>query len=96
MKKLVPVDITIDTCMDADDLGHRLTECVATLSTDLNVINLVKIKISSCVKACELYKMMCGITDTLRSMGAENCVFIPIQEGLIDDVSVDHIEVRDV
>ena len=95
MKKLEPVNIHVETCMDADDLGHRLTECIQGMSNDSSVVNLVKIHAGDSTSLSELVRQCEYISDQLRRMGATNCVFVPLREGYIEDVTVDYIKVVD-
>ena len=98
MKKLLnPVDIHIDSdldALDADDLGKRLVDCVRSMNTDNNVINVVKIHIGDTLdfdRFNNIVKKM--IAKPLRDMGANNCIFVPLKKGFIEDITIDHIEV---
>lgn len=94
-KKLNPVDIKIDSCMDADDLGQRLVDCVRSIDADYNVVNLIKVHVGEDLMASDLPKLIKKlVSDPLQELGATNCVFVPIKPGVIENVTVDHIEVR--
>ena len=92
--KLYPVDISIDSCMDADDLGKQLVDCFSNIDLDCNVVNIVKIHIGEDISlhSLETY-LKKTIVDNLSSMGAKNCIFVPIQKGQIENITVDHVKV---
>ena len=93
MKKLKPVNIQIDDCMDADDYGHRLTECIEQMSENTNVVNLVKIRLGDNISSEQFSYILKGVADDIREMGAKNCIFVPLKKGLIEDITVEYIEV---
>ena len=95
MKKLKPVNIQLDNCMDADDYGHRLTECVEQMSENTNVVNLVKVRIGDNISVEQFNRVMKGVAKDIRQMGAKNCVYVPLKKGLIEDITIDYIEVVD-
>ena len=96
MKKLNPVDIKIDASMDADDLGQRIVECFRAVSSDSDVVNLVKIHIGEKMSLQEFQKTIPSmLIKPLRRMGAKNCIFVPIRKDYIEDITIDHIEVID-
>lgn len=97
MKRLNPVGIDIKAFpdIDADDMGQRLVECVSSISTDNKVVNVVKIHLGKSIPLYGLENLLKNvIIDPLKEMGAENCIFVPLKEGVIEDVTIDHIEVR--
>ena len=97
MKKLNPVGIDIKAApdIDADDMGQRLVDCVSELSTDNEVINIVKIHVGDSIPSHNLEKFLkYAVVDPLKEMGAKNCIFVPLKQGVIDDITIDHIEVR--
>lgn len=94
MKKLKPVNISIDAHMDADDLGSRLVKCVSQIDTSSNVVNLVKIHLGDQIPAFKLNEVLVAtVIQPLKEMGANNCVFVPLRSGWIEDITIDHIEV---
>ena len=97
MKYIKPVDIQIDTNMDADDLGQRIVDCVRSCSTELNFINLVKVDFGDThVPYDTLSHAMMEFNHMLKECGARNCVLVPIGEKLlIKNITIDHIEVED-
>lgn len=94
MKRVNLVNLKIDTNMDADDYGHRLVECFEKCSDCSSVVNMIKVKLSDNVKAYDISKLITPIRDSLKEMGATNCIFIPLVKGHIEDVSVDYVEVK--
>lgn len=95
MKKLKPVNIQIDDCMDADDYGHRLTECIEQMSENTNVVNLVKVRVGDNVTSETLMKILQNVANDIREMGAKNCIYVPLKKGLIEDITVEYIKVVD-
>ena len=93
MKKLKPINIQIDDCMDADDYGHRLTECIEQMSDNTDVINLVKIRIGDNSTVESFHYVIKNVAKDIRKMGAKNCVYIPLRKGLIEDVTIEYIKV---
>lgn len=95
MKYMNPVDIQLDTNMDADDLGQRVVDCVRSCNTDLNFINLVKVDFGDTHVPCDtLSSSMMELNRMLKECGASNCVLVPIGEKLlIKNITIDHIEV---
>ena len=94
MKKLNPVNINIEADLDADDLGQRLVDCVNTMDANHNVVNLVKVHIGDipAYDVSEILKKV--IADPLTDMGITNFIVVPLKRGLIDDITIDYIEVR--
>ena len=93
MKKLKPVNIHLDKCMDADDYGHRLTECIEQMSENTNVVNLVKVRVGDNITMETFSRILKNIAEDIREMGAKNCVYVPLKKGLIEDITIEYIEV---
>lgn len=95
MKYIKPVDIQIDTNMDADDLGQRIVDCVRSCNTDLNFLNVVKVDFGDDhVPYDTLSRTMMNLNQMLKECGASNCMLVPIGEKLlIKNITIDHIEV---
>lgn len=95
MKKLKPVNIQIDDCMDADDYGHRLTECIEQMSENTNVVNLVKVRVGDHMRYENVMHILQNVAKDIREMGAKNCVYVPLKKGFIEDITIEYIEVVD-
>ena len=93
MKKLKPVNIQIDDCMDADDYGHRLTECIEQMSENTNVVNLVKVRLGDNISVEHFMRILQNIAKDIQEMGAKNCIYVPLKKGLIEDITVEYIKV---
>lgn len=93
MKKLKPVNIQIDDCMDADDYGQRLTECIEQMSENTNVVNLVKVRLGDNISVEKFSQILQSVAKDIQEMGAKNCIYIPLKKGLIEDITVEYIEV---
>lgn len=95
MKKLKPVNIQIDDCMDADDYGHRLTECIEQMSENTNVVNLVKVHIGDNITVENFRRILKDVAKDIKQIGAKNCIYVPLKKGLIEDITVEYIKVVD-
>ena len=94
MKRLKPVNIQIDDCMDADDYGHRLTECIEQMSENTNVINLIKVRIGDNISSVEQFNyILKNVARDIGEMGAKNCIYVPLKKGFIEDITIEYIEV---
>lgn len=93
MKKLKPVNIKLDDCMDADVYGHVLTECIEQMSENTDVVNLVKVRIGDNISSEHFMRILKRVAEDIREIGAKNCVYVPLKKGLIEDITIDHIEV---
>ena len=93
MKKLKPVNIQIDDCMDADDYGHRLTECIEQMSENTNVVNLVKVRLGDNISVEQFNYILKSVAKNIEETGAKNCIYVPLKKGLIEDVTIEYIEV---
>ncbi len=92
-----PVNLVVDSSMDADDYGHRITECIQQLNSDISIVNLVKIDFGNSRIPCEeLTHFLKNLKDMFESLNVKNCVFVPIGERCgIKDITVDYIKVID-
>lgn len=95
MKKLVPVDLKIEGCLDADVLGERIVDCCSQLSTDCTILNILKIHTNN-MSAFPLSKLIHHIGEHIHSLGFDNTLIIPLDGHNVIDVTIDHVEVRDV
>ena len=95
MKKLKPINIDLDGCIDADKYRHRLTECIEHMPENTNVVNLVKVHIGDNMSLEKFNKVLQSIANDLRKMRVDNCIYVPLKKGLIEDVTVDYIQVVD-
>ena len=93
MKKLKPVNMQIDDCMDADDYGHRLTECIEQMSENTNVVNLVKVRLGDNISVEQFSYILKSVAKNIEEMGAKNCIYVPLKKGLIEDITIEYIEV---
>ena len=95
MKKILnPVGINIEASVDADDLGQRLVDCVKQCSSNADVVNLIKIKVGDNMRPDSINNILThSICEPLKEMGVQNCIFVPLKTGYIEDITVDYIEV---
>ena len=92
--KLIGLDLKHSEHIDADDYGQRLVDCFKQI--DSSVINIIKIKLGDSVSPDKIEKVVKGIRSDLKEMGATHCIFVPLIDGFIEDITIDHVEVRDV
>ena len=71
----------------------RLTECIEQMSENTNVVNLVKVRLGDNISSEQFSYILKGVADDIREMGAKNCIFVPLKKGLIEDITVEYIEV---
>lgn len=95
MKRLEPVNLKIDTDLDADDFGQRIVDCVRNCNPDLNIVNIVKIDVGDARIPRENFAhFVKSIRDMFIEVGAKNCVFIPIGNSVgIKDITIDYVKV---
>lgn len=93
MKKLKPVNVHIDDCLDESDYRNRLTECIEQLPENTNVINLVKVRVGDNISAEKFHQVLKNVAKDIRTMGVKNCIYVPLKKGLIEDITIEYIEV---
>lgn len=93
MKKLKPVNIQLDDCINKDAYKHRLTECIEQMSKNANVVNLVKVHVGDNIPFEKFSHVLENVAKDIGKMGAKNCVYVPLKKGLIEDITVEYIEV---
>lgn len=95
MKRLEPINLKIDTDLDADDFGQRIVDCVRNCNPNLNIVNIVKIDVGDVRIPKENFAhLVKSIRDMFIEVGAKNCVFIPIGNSVgIKDITIDYVKV---
>lgn len=95
-KQIVPIGLHVETNMDCDDYGQRITECVRKLSTDSNVVNLIKVDFGEeHVAAYHVSSLMENLHDMFKSMNINNYLFVPVGSKLpIKDIHIEYLEVK--
>lgn len=96
MKILKPINITVKSDLDADDYGQRLCQCIREMDPNQHVVNLIKVYISdkADLKAEQLYPLMKDLHKNFSEMlGDTNFMILPIIPGVVEDITVDYIEV---
>jgi hypothetical protein len=93
MREIKCVQIDVDSDMDADDYGHRLTECIEQMSENTNVVNLVKVRLGDRISVEHFMRIIQNVAKDIQEMGAKNCVYVPLKKGWIEDITVDYIGV---
>lgn len=92
-----PVNLTLDTNMDADDFGHRFVECVEELNPDdKSFVNILKVDFGENHLPYEsLHATMQFLSDALKDKGVNNTILIAIGEQAgIKDITVEKIEIE--
>ena len=96
MKNIKSINLQIDSNMDADDYGQRITDAIKHTVVDSNTfINMIKVKFSKDIRPDAMGEYLSQISKAFRQLGATNCVFVPIGDRVgVIDVKVDKIEVE--
>ncbi len=88
MKTLLVNELELEENIDADDYGSRLVKCVESLSDNVNVINIIKVKMGPMSRSTMQYNL-----DTLRQMlkdqGCTNFIIVPTSDEF--DLSVEYV-----
>ncbi len=94
-KRMEAVNIQLDSNMDADDLGQRISDCVRKLDPDVNVVNLVKVDFGdSSIPFDNLSCYLKNLSDMFDAVNAKNCIFVPIGKRVgVKDIRIDHVKV---
>lgn len=79
-------DITEDTVREAVSRGF------AGINRDTSFVNLVKVSIGN-IRADRLAKLMEYLRKDFARQGIENCIFVPLHDAGIQDITVDCVEV---
>ena len=93
MKKLKPINIDLDGCIDVDNYRHRLTECIEQIPENTDVVNLVKIHVGDNMSLEKFSHLVQSVAEDVRKMHVNNCIYVPLKKGFIEDVTIDYIEV---
>lgn len=95
LKKLKPINIDLDGCIDADNYRHILTECIEQMPENTNVVNLVKVHVGDNIPSEHFMHILKNVAKDIKRMGVKNCIYVPLKKGLIEDITVEYIEVVD-
>lgn len=87
------INLKIDTNMDADDYGKRIVDVLSNIKNLTHEINLIKIKLGENISQTQLSELLLPLTESFRLNGVTNFVFVPLIPGLIEDITVDKVEV---
>lgn len=90
-KIITTVDIDVDSNMDADDYGHRITECINKLIKDNDVVNVIKVHLDSHVKASDIEYLLNNLRSVFIELNFNNFVIVPVGICCINDVSVEYV-----
>ena len=95
MKRLEPINLKIDTDLDADDFEQKIVDCVRNCNPDLNIVNIVKIDVGDTRISNENFAhFIKTIRDMFIEVGAKNCVFIPIGNSVgVKDITIDYVRI---
>lgn len=92
MSYLKPINLIIESNMDADDYGQRIVECIKQLDPNSDVVNIVKINVQdqSWSKTAVIMQELKNHIDKITSNN--NIIYVPVGLG-INDIQIDHIKV---
>lgn len=91
-KVITTVDIDVDSNMDADDYGHRITECFNKLIKDNDVVNVIKVHLDSKVKASDIEYLLSNLHSLFIELNVHNFVIVPIGVCGINDISIEYVK----
>lgn len=95
MREIKCVQIDVDSDMDADDLGQRITDCVKDIVNSNSFINLVKVHLVERLSKEQAHAVLKQLHSSFIELGATNCILVPIGDVLgIKDITVNKIDRR--
>ena len=95
MAKQVEIkNLTITCHEDFEDANiEKVLQCACeSVSLEADRVNLVKVNIGS-MRMEQAQKVLRNITEAFKDRGADNCIFVPICETGIQDITMERIEV---
>ena len=94
MKQIEIKNLCITCADDFKDAGFEeaVQRACEAVNLDADHINLVKVDVGDLKRdqATELLRNLCG---AFRSKGVDNCIYIPVSEHGIRDITIERIEV---
>lgn len=88
MKTLLVNELELEENIDADDYGSRLVKCVESLSDNVNVINLIKVKMGPMSHDTMRYNIDI-LRQLLNDKGCTNFIIVPTSNKF--DLSVEYV-----
>lgn len=92
-KELRPVGIKIDTNMDADDYGSRITNLIRKMDVSNKTLNLIKVAVTEEYTFEETSRACQQLSNMLRQSGVGNFIIVPLQPNYIRDITIDYVPV---
>ena len=89
IKKL---NITCHEKLEESTLEKTIQRACETANLETDCINLVKVAIGN-MPMDQAQKVLRNIWGALQERGVDNCIFVPICENGIQDISIERIEV---
>ena len=86
------VNLNVTPIDKTANISNILIEQLSTLSKDVTTVNIIKIKFAD-GRASLVQATINSIRTILKDLNVHNCIFVPIAEGLIEDLTIDRIEV---
>ena len=86
------LNITCHEKLEESILEKTLQRACETANLETDYINLVKVAIGN-MPMDQAQKVLRNIWGALQERGVDNCIFVPICENGIQDISIERIEV---
>ena len=86
------ISITCHEYFDESNIEKVLQNACESVSLEADHINLVKVNIGI-MPMDQARKVLRDIHDAFRDRGIDNCIFVPICETGIQDITIERIEV---
>ena len=96
-KRIKDIKISIDSTMDADDIGHQICEAAKSMDVDSGVINILKLDLGECGMPLDnLENYVNQLRDCFKAFDVNNVIFLPIGKNYpIKDIHVEYIKVTE-
>lgn len=95
-KKLHPVNLSIDSNMDADDYGQRIVECINNCNiSSSNILNFIKVDFGdNKIPNEHVSAYLKSISEMIKELNIENFLLVPIGDKLgIKDIQIDYLKI---
>lgn len=93
MKKIIPVNLEVESDIDCDDLGSRVVSVIDKMSLNSNVVNLVKVHIDNKTRVREFSDFCSNLVSHFNRVGIKNVIVVPVGVCGVTDITIDYIKV---
>ena len=95
MSKIHIKDLMLEVADDCPvkNVEAALAKAVEQVALDASFVNLVKVKFSDTAPAEGMKRAMDSMIDTFLKLGISNCVFVPLTDRGIQDITIGKLEI---